>query len=179
MGIHINGTWCDDPHRVKSHVKRQRRFEAPPECKLKLDDVNFKTISEDENALLCGIFTEAEVFKIVSECGSSKCPGPDKFNFFFIKNNWEILGKDIFKAIPLFQSSGFLLRGCNAFFITLVPKKANPSELNKFRLISLIRCIYKILSKVLVNRLRKVLPSVIDVNQSASLKGGGWWTTFW
>jgi len=55
----------------------------------------------------------------------------------------------------------------------LVLKKANPSELNEFRPISLVSCFYKILSKVLANILRKVLPSVIDVNQSAFLEGRG------
>jgi len=113
------------------------------------------------------------VFDAVSQCRSSKCPGPDGFNFFFIKSNWEIIGKDVVRAILFFQSSEFLPRGYNASFITLVPKKANPSELNEFRLISLVGCIYKILSKVLANRLRKVLPSVIDVNQSAFLEGRG------
>jgi len=57
--------------------------------------------------------------------------------------------------------------------MTLVPKKDKPSELNEFRPISLVGCIYKILSKVLANRLRKVLSSVIDVNQSAFLEGRG------
>ena len=51
----------------------------------------------------------------------------------------------------------------------MVPKKANPSNLNDFRLISLMGCVYKILSKILANRMKKVLPSVIDVNQSAFL----------
>ena len=100
----------------------------------------------------------------MSQCGSSKCPGPDGFNFFFIKSNWEIIDKDVDRAILFFQRSGYFPRGCNVSFITLAPKKANPSELNEFRSISLVSFIYKILSKVLVNRLRKVLPSVIDVN---------------
>jgi len=55
----------------------------------------------------------------------------------------------------------------------LVPKKDNTSNLNEFRPISLVNCTYKILSKILVNRLKKVLPSVIDVNQSAFLSGRG------
>jgi len=118
------------------------------------------------------------VFEVVSQCGSSKCPGPDGFNFFFIKSNWEIIGKDVVRAILFFQSSGYFLRGCNASFITLVPKKANPSELNEFRPISLVGCIYKILSKVLANRLRKVLPSIIDVHQSAFLGGRVCWIAF-
>jgi len=175
VGIRIDGSWCEDPISVKSQVKQffGRRFEAPLECKLRLDGVNFSTISECENAMLCGIFTEEEVLEAVSQCGSSKCPGPDGFNFLFIKNNWEIIGKDVVKAILFFQSSGYLPRGCNASFITLVPKKANPSELNEYRPISLVGCIYKILSKVLANRLSKVLPSVIDVNQFAFLEGRG------
>ena len=68
-----------------------------------------------------------------------------------------------------FRSTGFIPRGCNASFITLVPKKDNPSYLNEFRPISLVGCVYKILSKILTNRLKKMLPSVIDVNQSAFL----------
>jgi len=68
VGIFIDGSWCEDPIRVKSQVKQffERRFEVPPKCKLKLDGVNFSTISECENALLCGIFTEEEVLEAVS-----------------------------------------------------------------------------------------------------------------
>ena len=68
MGIRINGTLCEDPQCVKSQVKQffESRFEAPSECKLNLDGVSFRTISEDENALLSGIITEAEVLEAVS-----------------------------------------------------------------------------------------------------------------
>ena len=133
VGIRINDTWCDDPQRVKSQVKQffKSRFEVPSECKLNLDGVSFRTISEDENALLSGIISEAEVLEVVCQCGSSKCPGSDGFNFFFIKNNWEVIGKDVVRAILFFQSNGYISRGCNASFITLVPKKDNPSELNE------------------------------------------------
>jgi len=58
-------------------------------------------------------------------------------------------------------------------FITLVPKKDNHSNRNEFRHISLVGCVYKILAKFLTNRLKKVLPSVIDLNQSAFLGGRG------
>jgi len=55
----------------------------------------------------------------------------------------------------------------------LVPKKDNPSDLNEFRPISLVGYVYKILSKILANRLKKVLSSVIDVNQFAFFGGRG------
>jgi len=173
VGIRIARSWCEDPHRVKSQAKWffERRFEAPQVCKLNLDGVRFRSISEADNAWLCNTITEAEVLEVVSQCDSSKCPGPDGFNFFFLKNNWEVIGKDVVMAILYFHSTSFISRGCNASFITLVPKKDNPSDLNKFKPISLVGCVYNILSKILANILKKVLPSVIDVNQSAFLGG--------
>ena len=131
---------------------------------MNLDGVGFKSISGADNDILCSSISKPEILEVVSQCGNSKCPGPDSYNFFFIKNNWDVIGKDIVKAILWFQDTGFIPRGCNASFIALVPKKANPSNLNEFRPISLVRCIYKILSKVLANRLKKVLSSVIDFN---------------
>jgi len=72
-------------------------------------------------------------------------------------------------ALHGYQSTEFIPRGCNASFITLVPKKVNSSNLKDFRPISLVGGVYKILSKIVTNRLKKVLPSVINVNQSAFL----------
>ena len=90
-----------------------------------------------------------------------------------VAKNWSLnnlfLAVDIVRALHSFQSTRFIPRGCNASFITLVPKKVNPSNLNDFRPISLIGGVYKILSMILANMLKKVLPSVINVNQSAFL----------
>ncbi|XP_071714290.1 uncharacterized protein [Rutidosis leptorrhynchoides] len=66
---------------------------------------------------------------------------------------------------------GEISRGCNASFVTLIPKKLDPSGLGNFRPISLIGSYYKIVAKILSNRLRKVLPSLVGVEQSAFLKG--------
>ena len=59
----------------------------------------FTTISEADNALLCRNISEDEVLEVVSQYGRSKCPSPDGLNFFFVKNNWEVIGKDVVKAI--------------------------------------------------------------------------------
>ncbi|MCI00018.1 LINE-1 reverse transcriptase like, partial [Trifolium medium] len=56
-------------------------------------------------------------------------------------------------------------------FITLIPKKDNPANLNDFRPISLVGSIYKVLSKVLANRMKKFLPKLIDETQSAFVQG--------
>ncbi|XP_025982145.1 uncharacterized protein [Glycine max] len=53
-------------------------------------------------------------------------------------------------------------KGSNASFIALIPKTNSPQSLNDYRPISLIGCVYKIMSKVLANRLALVLPHLID-----------------
>ena len=53
--------------------------------------------------------------------------------------------------------------------ITLIPKTKNPTKITEFRLISLSNVIYKLISKVLANRLKSILPQIITENQSAFL----------
>jgi len=175
MGLRINGVWCEEVPRVKCQVKEyfESRFGVNLLSLVNLDGVGFKSILAADNALLCDNISEVEVLEAVSQCGSSKCPGPDGFNFAFVKNYWEVIGKDFVLAIRNFQSTGFISRGCNASFITLIAKKNSLSNLNEFRPISLVGCVYKILSKIMANRLKKILPSIIDVNQSAFLSGRG------
>lgn len=70
-----------------------------------------------------------------------------------------------------FYINGIFLRGCNASFIALIPKMVDPQLLNDYRPILLIGCIYKIVAKVLANRLKKGLPFIIDERQSAFIEG--------
>ncbi|GKD61379.1 RNA-directed DNA polymerase, eukaryota, reverse transcriptase zinc-binding domain protein, partial [Tanacetum coccineum] len=104
----------------------------------------------DDVTLLESNFTMDEIKTAVWDCCSSKSSVPDGFNFKFIKS---------------------LARGCNASFITLIPKKADPLELSDYRPISLIGSMYKILSKVLAARLSRVIHKLISPNQTAFLKG--------
>ncbi len=102
-----------------------------------------------------------------------KSLGPDGFNFGLIKFCWEFIRDDILLAVNDFARVGKWPRGTNASFVCLVPKLENPQSLCDFRPISLVRCLYKIISKLLSLRLKKVMSKIIDSRQSAFLAGRG------
>ena len=80
------------------------------------------------------------------------------------------MGKDITSSILSFLNLASLPEHLNHTFITLIPKVKNPELISQFRHISLCNVLYKIFSKVLANRLKKLLPNIITKHQSAFTK---------
>jgi len=103
----------------------------------------------------------------------SKSPGPDGFNFNFIQNCWDVIKSDVMAAVNFFHATGSFPKGCNASFIALIPKVREPSSFDQFRPISLVGVIYKIVTKILACRMKKVMSLVIDDCQSAFLSDRG------
>ena len=91
----------------------------------------------------------------------NKAPGPDGFNLMFIHKSWKTIKDDIMNFFKEFHLNGKLVKGLNSSFITLIPKVENPMGLGYFRPISLVGCVYKILSKVLSVRLKRVVVRII------------------
>lgn len=113
----------------------------------------------------------AEIRDAVWDCDGNKSPGPDGYNFKFIKEFWDILQFDVKRMVDDFHASGRWPRGTNSSFITLIPTIDSPQNLNEFRPISLVGCMYKIVTKILAARIKLVLPKVIAENQFAFLGG--------
>lgn len=127
----------------------------------KLISLYIKSISMMEAIKLEAPLTLEEVKIAMWECGSDKAPSPDGFTFKFIKTYWDTVKTDVMNFILHFDKFGTIARGCNSSFISLVPKVKDPSSLSDYRPISLIGCMYKIISKVLALRLKKVIGGVI------------------
>ncbi|XP_021995665.1 uncharacterized protein LOC110892830 [Helianthus annuus] len=114
-----------------------------------------KRLSDADASLLMSRFSEIEVKEVVYGCGDDKAPGPDGFNFKFIKKFWSILSADFMNIMNDFYETGFISRGVGSSFITLIPKNSAPSRLGDYRPITLIGVTSKVISKVLANRLKK------------------------
>jgi hypothetical protein len=80
------------------------------------------------------------------------------------------LKEDVMRFVREFHRNGKLTKGINSTFIALIPKVECPQTLNDYRPISLVGSLYKILAKLLANRLRQVIGTVISDTQSAFVK---------
>lgn len=181
-GMEINGTWVEEPTLVKGEIKIffENRFKGEDyQQPLSFEGLEFNTLNEMQEVKWIEEFSEQEIKKAVWDCEGSKSPGPDGYNFSFIKACWNSLKEDVCRMMSEFHANGGIPRGGNASFIVLIPKVENPQHLSQFRPISLVRCCYKILAKVLSKRLRAVLPELIDECQSAFLGVEILWIVFW
>lgn len=125
-------------------------------------DFTRKRISDQDNALLISPFSEEEIKEAVWSCESAKSPGPDGFNFGFFKEFWHVIKDDLLRMMEEFHVLGKLVKGINSSFVVLILKKEAATRLNDYRPIHLIGGIYKIVSKILANRLSKVFDSIIS-----------------
>ena len=88
-GVFVGNEWCEEPSRVKGEVLRfyKEIFTGSREIQLLLDNVPFPNISSEDNRALIKVISMEEVKQVVWDCDSNKSPGPDGFNFSFLKNS--------------------------------------------------------------------------------------------
>lgn len=114
--------------------------------------------------------TKEDVWNVVKTMGNLKAPGPDGYNAFFFKHAWDIIGNDVYLAVNEFFSTGQLLKQVNHGLISLIPKVEQPSTIGHFRPITCCNVVYKIISKLLANRINEVLDELISPEQSAFVR---------
>ncbi|GKD61016.1 putative RNA-directed DNA polymerase, eukaryota, reverse transcriptase zinc-binding domain protein [Tanacetum coccineum] len=129
------------------------------------------TLNSTDRDYLERLATLEEIKEAVWDCGSSKAPSPDGFSFAFVKKYWDIIQKDLHNFINSVFASSELPYEVNSSFFTLIPKVNNPTLIIDFRPISLIGIHYKIIAKILANRLSKVIDKIVSKEQPAFIAG--------
>lgn len=152
-------------HAVFSHF--ESHFQSQNCDRPSVENLRFRSLSVLEGGGLITPFSVDEVKAAVWDCDSFKSPGPDGVNFGFIKEFWLLLKDDIMRFVVEFHRNGKFTKGINSTFIALIPKVDSSRRLNEFRPISLVGSLYKILAKVLANRLKGVIGSVVSESQTA------------
>ena len=114
-----------------------------------------RIVSEDLNVNLMKLVSDAEIKRAAFSLGALN-PRGDGLNGLLFQNHWEDIGKDICATIHCFFQDGSLLEEINETLVVLIPKIHKLENINEFRPISYYSFIYKIISKIIVLRLKKI-----------------------
>ncbi|XP_043697429.1 uncharacterized protein LOC122648258, partial [Telopea speciosissima] len=128
-------------------------------------------LSQAHQESLTRRISNKEIMEVVFAFKNSKAPGPDGFGAAFYKHSWEIVGEDLTLAVKWFFMKSYLPSSVNATFISLIPKTGDVTSFMGYRPIALCNLFYKIITKVLSNRLQGVIGQVVSDCQSTFIKG--------
>jgi hypothetical protein len=164
-----NGEWVEKQEELCSVAKNYFDTLFSGNTGISNSILNYvpETITEDDNIMLLAPFKKEEFREALFQMNSNKSPGPDGLNPAFYKRFWDISGEEIFKTGVMWLEQGAFPLQVVETNIVLIPKKDNPVTMKDFRPISLCNVLYKIISKVLANRMKALLPKCISQEQSA------------
>lgn len=114
-----------------------------------------------------------EIREALRHMKPNKAPGPDGFHPIFFQKMWEVVGKDICHNIRSWFGQRKVPESMCQAVICLIPKQNPPETVKHLRPISLCNTVYKIATKVIVNRLKPLIPYWISPNQNSFIKGRG------
>nr|GEY04579.1 RNA-directed DNA polymerase, eukaryota [Tanacetum cinerariifolium] len=168
-GIMVDGIWIDDPALVKHEflLHFRRRFNKLDATCVHIQSSFSNRLSLDQSNELESEVSNEEIKRGVWDCGTEKALGPDGYTFRFYRHFWYLIENDVYNAVKCFFRHGEFSKGCNSNFIALIPKIPDANLVKDFCPISLIGSLYKIIVKVLANRLTGKLGDLIHEVQFA------------
>ena len=129
------------------------------------------SVIEEMNSRLVWCYMVVEIQKALNQMAPLTTPGLDGMSRIFYKSFWHIVGKDVIEVVLTALNSGIIPESLNITFLALIPKIKDARKVLDFRPISLCNVVYKLIAKVLVNRLKLIFPYIVFDSQSAFLLG--------
>ncbi|KAL2902408.1 hypothetical protein RDABS01_027490 [Bienertia sinuspersici] len=169
-----NGHWLQDQHEIKSHIVNyfDRLYTEESNCSVPvLPRKMFPLFPEHDWKNLNKKYSTNEVYSMLNCIGSLKAPGPDGFQALFFQKNWSLVGPKVSEQVLDILNGKGIPQQLNDTFLALIPKVDAPDSAKQFRPISLCNVIYKLVTKVLVQRIKGVLPSLVSPTQCSYVPG--------
>jgi hypothetical protein len=128
-------------------------------------------VSRGENDILASIFTEQEVKATIFQMEHNKAPGSDGFPVEFYQVLWEIIKMDLMDLFHEFHKGDLPLFSLNFGIITLLPKEKEAKQIQQFRPICLLNESFKIVTKVMTNRMALVAQKILRPYKTTFMSG--------
>lgn len=163
--LKINGEWVSESKLLGEYVTDHFK------ClfgRVDRDDQDMENgwggrkIDVREGARLVRVATLDEVRRAVFGMKRFGSPGPDGIQAAFYQDYWDIVGRSVTNLVNNALRTGRVPVKLLNSFIALIPKKDNPEGAGDFRPITLLNVVFKIISKVIVNRLRPIMTKLVE-----------------
>ena len=156
-----NGNWCDSTESIAavavSYFEKLFSTSYPSSISGVTNTIPTR-VTDEMNQWLIKEFTREEVVTALQQMHPTKAPGPDGMSTIFFQKYWDIVGNDITCMVLNVLNSNMSMVEINRTNIALVSKTNSSTKMTEFRPISLCNVNYKLISKVLANRLKAILP---------------------
>ncbi|KAL0455390.1 UNVERIFIED_CONTAM: LINE-1 reverse transcriptase [Sesamum latifolium] len=128
-------------------------------------------ITNEEADNLIRPVLRSDVKAIVFDIAEDKASGPDGYSAAFYKAAWPVIGDELTHVVQDFFNTGKLLKQINATLLTLIPIVVAPTTVGDYRPISCCNVLYKIITKIIVQRMQPIMKKIISPSQNAFVPG--------
>jgi Reverse transcriptase (RNA-dependent DNA polymerase) len=176
----IDGTeFQSDKDRENFIYEYYRNLYKKPDCIEKFlgadicnsSNVRNSKLTERESNMLNNDFTIAELDKAMGDLNTGTASGPDGLGNTVLKKLWKFIRMPFLKYANHCLYTGVLTENFRTASIKLIPKKGDTSQIKNWRPISLLNCSYKIISKAINERLKKISNRVLSRGQKGFTAG--------
>ena len=176
----INGLLTTDTLRILNEQKRfyQELYQSinstsnnSKKISLFLDNLNIPKLSETDKNFCEGKISTGECYKLLDRFQNNKTLGNDRIPIEFYNKFWSLISEPFINSVNECFEKGEMSVSQKQAVITLIEKKGKDrSSLENWRPISLLNVDTKIMAKVIVARIKEVLPSIIHHNQTGYIR---------
>ncbi|GAU13228.1 hypothetical protein TSUD_245980 [Trifolium subterraneum] len=128
-------------------------------------------VTDRINKMLTILPSHDEIKSAVFGLNNDSAPGPDGFGAVFFQTYWDIIKQDVINAVLQFFTTGWLSPNFNANILVLIPKITNVESVNQYRPIAIANFKFKLISKILADRLAPLMPAITSIQQRGFIKG--------
>jgi hypothetical protein len=143
--------WLETPDSIRNAVVTffTNHFSSGFLRRPKLEGIQFPSVSLEGNQQLVSPFQLVEIEEAIANYDGNKSPGPDGFNFAFVKAFWYLFKAEVRILFDQFHGTARLPKSFSSYFVALILKIHSLFSLGDYRPISLLGCLYKLIAKVL------------------------------
>lgn len=156
----------DDAGSIAQHVLGyfSNLYVVPNDCQVNdlINKVVPNSISAEVNSFLTRLPSNEEIRNVVFAMNSEEAPGSNGFGGCFFQSFWNIISVDVCNAVSQFFAQNWLLPNMNSNLVVLIPKMPNADRIEDFRPIALANFQFKIINKVLADRLSGIAARIIS-----------------